>query len=139
MTTSPLSEDEKQIRQLVATWLTASKAGDIDTVLSLLTDDVVFLGPGRPPMHKDEFAAAMRAQAGQASPKIDGSSDIREIEVMGDRAFMWTALRVVATPPDGSPAITRAGHTLSILKKVNGQWRLARDANMLALVAAAKP
>ena len=53
---------------------------------------------------------------------------------MGDWAFMWTKLKVVVTPPDGAPSMTRAGHTLSILKKQGGKWVLARDANMLAPV-----
>ena len=129
-----MPSDEEQIRRLVATWMTASKAGDVETVLGLLADDAVFLMPGRPPMRRDEFAAAMRSQAGQASPKIEGNSEIREIRVLGDWAFMWTALRIVATPPDGSPAVTREGHTLSVLKKENGKWVLARDANMLSPV-----
>jgi hypothetical protein len=30
--------------------------------------------------------------------------------------------------------MTRAGHTLSILKKESGRWVLVRDANMLAPV-----
>jgi hypothetical protein len=49
---------------------------------------------------------------------------------------MWTRLTVVVTPPGGSPPITRAGHTLSILKRENGKWVLARDANMLSPVHA---
>jgi ketosteroid isomerase-like protein len=47
---------------------------------------------------------------------------------------MWTKLTVVVTPPGGTQSMTRAGHTLSILKKQNGKWVLARDANMLAPV-----
>jgi hypothetical protein len=38
----------------------------------------------------------------------------------------------VVTPPNGAKTMTRAGHTLSVLKKQNGKWLLARDANMLA-------
>lgn len=30
--------------------MAATKVGDVDTALSLMTDDVVFLVPGRPPM-----------------------------------------------------------------------------------------
>lgn len=126
--------DEEQIRSLVETWLTASRAGDVDTVLSLMTDDVIFLVPGRPPMGKPEFASISRSQNGQTGPKIDGTSEIQEITVAGDWAFMVNKLSVVATPPDGSPAIERAGHTLTILKKENGKWLLARDANLLAPV-----
>jgi hypothetical protein len=37
--------------------------------------------------------------------------------------------------PGNAPAMTRAGHTLSILKKQGGKWLLARDANMLIPVS----
>jgi uncharacterized protein (TIGR02246 family) len=130
-----MKSDEEQIRDLVTTWMTASKAGDVETVLGLLTDDAVFLLPGRPPMRREEFASALHAQSGQAAPKIDGRSDIQEITVLGDWAFMWTRLKVIATPPDGSPALEREGHSLTILRKEQGRWRLARDANLLAPVA----
>ncbi|GKS59295.1 hypothetical protein YTPLAS18_28220 [Nitrospira sp.] len=129
-----MSNDEQEIRQLVSTWMMASKAGDIDTVVSLMADDVVFLMAGRPAMRKAEFVATANAQSGPNAPQFDGSSDIQEIKVIGDWAFMWTKLTVVVTPPGGAQSMTRAGHTLSILKKQYGKWVLARDANMLAPV-----
>jgi uncharacterized protein (TIGR02246 family) len=129
-----MHNDEQAIRQLVSDWLGASKAGDVDKVLSLMTDDVVFLVHGERPMHKSEFAAAARSQAGPSAPSVDGSADIQELKVLGDWAYMWTKLRVVVTPKGTAP-IARAGYTLTILRKENGQWRLARDANMLVPVA----
>ena len=129
-----MQSDEDLIRQLVATWMAANTSGDVNTVLSLIADDVVFLLPGRPPMRKDEFAKVSRGQAAAGGPKIDGSSEIMELKVLGDWAFMWTKLRVVVTPPDGAPPVERAGHTLTILKKEDGKWLLARDANLLSPV-----
>jgi uncharacterized protein (TIGR02246 family) len=127
-----MTSDEQQIRQLVATWIEATKAGDSDTVLSLMTDDVVFLITGQPPMiGKAAFAAAMQSQSGQPRPQFDGKSEIQEIQILGDWAYMWTRLTVIVTPPGGQP-MTRSGHTLTILKKQNGKWLLARDANMLS-------
>lgn len=130
-----MQDDEQEIRQLVATWLAASKAGDVDKVLPLMSDDAVFLVPGQPVMRKADFAAAAQAQSGQEAHQFDGSSEIQEIKVLGDWAFMWTRLTVVVTPPGGAQSSTRAGHTLSILKKQNGRWVLARDANLLAPVS----
>lgn len=129
--------DETQIRQLVRTWMDATKAGDVDTVLGLMTDDVVFLLPGRPPMDKAEFAALSRPPAGAQAPLIDGHSEIQEVTISGDWAFMWTRLRVTVTPPGGAAPMERAGHTLTVLKKEGGKWLLARDANLLAPVASA--
>jgi uncharacterized protein (TIGR02246 family) len=129
-----MQSDEEEIRRMVSTWLAASKAGDVETVLSLMADDVVFLVPGQPVMRKADFAAAARAQSDQEAPQFDGRSEIQEIRVLGEWAFMWTKLTVVVTPPGGAHSMTRAGHTLSILKKQGGKWVLARDANMLVPV-----
>jgi uncharacterized protein (TIGR02246 family) len=128
-----MTSDEQQIRDLVSTWLAASKSGDVDTVLSLITDDVVFLIAGQPPMRKADFEAVSRAQAGPGGPQIDGRSEIQEIRIVGDHAYLWQSLSVTVTPPGGVPA-TRAGHTLTIFRKESGRWRLARDANLLAPV-----
>jgi ketosteroid isomerase-like protein len=51
-----MTEDERAIRALVATWMEASKAGDIATVLTLMSDDVVFMVPGQKPFGKEAFA-----------------------------------------------------------------------------------
>ena len=124
--------DEDAIRQLVATWLDASRAGDTDKVLSLMTDDLVFLTPGHPPMRgKAAFAASL---ASLKSFDIQGRSEIEEIEIVGDWAWMWTRLTVTMTPKNGGPPVERAGNTLSILNRRAGAWKIARDANMLAPV-----
>jgi uncharacterized protein (TIGR02246 family) len=130
-----MQSDEEEIRQLVSTWMAASKVGDVETVLSLMADDVVFLVPGQPVMRKADFAMAARAQSGQGAPQFDGRSEIQEIRVLGEWAFMWTKLTVIVTPPGGAQSMTRAGHTLSILTKQGGKWVLARDANMSAPVS----
>jgi len=127
-----MQNDEQEIRELVSQWMAASKAGDVDTVLSLMADDVVFLVPGQPVMRKADFASKARAQSGRDAPQIDGSSEIQEIKVLGEWAFMWTRLTVVMTPPNGAQPVRRAGHTLTILKKQDGRWVIARDANLLA-------
>jgi uncharacterized protein (TIGR02246 family) len=131
-----MESDEQQIRELVSTWMAATKAGDVDDILSLMTDDAVFLVPGRTIMRKSDFAAAARTPAGCDAPQFDGSSEIQEIRVLGDWAYMWARLSVTVTPPAGGKPMTRAGHTLTILRKENGKWLLARDANMLAPVPA---
>ena len=126
-----MQNDEQQIRRLVSTWMEATRAGDVETVLSLMSDDVVFLVSGQEPMGKRDFAEAARAQAGNDAPAFDISSEIQEIKVLGDWAFMWQKLAVTVTPPQG-PRMKRSGHTLTILEKRNGTWVLARDANLLA-------
>jgi len=129
-----MTSDEQQIRELVATWMSATKAGDIATVLSLMTDDVVFLVTGQEPFGKEHFAAALKpAASGTPMPKIDGRSEIQEVQVSGNFAYMWSRLNVEMTMPDGK-LTQRAGHTLSVFRKTGGRWQLARDANLLSPV-----
>jgi uncharacterized protein (TIGR02246 family) len=97
-----------------------------------MTDDVVFLTPGHPPMRgKAAFAAS---QASLKSFDIQARSEIEEIEILGDWAWIWTRLTVTVTPKGGGSPVERAGNTLSILNRRAGKWLIARDANMLAPV-----
>jgi len=128
-----MQDDERAIRELVATWLSASKAGDTEKVLSLMDDDVVFLIAGQPPMRgKAAFAAAQEAIA---DIDLDATAEIQEIKVFGEWAYLWNKLTVVMTLKKGGAPVKRAGHTLSILRKQNGAWLMSRDANMLAPVS----
>lgn len=127
-----MTTDEQEIRDLIATWMAATKAGDTEKILGLMTEDVVFLVPGQPPMSKSDFAKAAAAQGESQAAAFDGTSEVQEVNVVGDWAFMRTKLRVVVTPPNGAAPIVRTGHTLSVLRKQGGKWLLARDANLLA-------
>jgi uncharacterized protein (TIGR02246 family) len=128
---STMSDDERAIRALIDTWMAASKAGDTATVLSLMSDDVLFMVPGREPFGKQEFAAAAQGMQGAT---IDGKSEIVELKVLGDWAYLRGRLQVAMTPSGGNP-IHRSGYTLTILRKeADGKWRLARDANLLERV-----
>lgn len=120
--------DEAAIREVVATWMRASQEGDLDTVLDLMTDDVVFTVAGREPFGKEVFAATSRGLDGVM---IDGTNEIVELQVLGDWAFIRNRIAMTVTPPDGDP-VKRSGYTLTLLQKGNdGRWRLARDANLL--------
>lgn len=125
-----MTDDERAIRELIDTWLAASKAGDTNTVLSLMTDDVVFMVAGQKPFGKTSFMAASETQ--KKSVSSDGKSDILELQVLGDWAFLRQYLEVTIAPKDGSSPMQFAGNTLTILRKeTDGRWLLARDANLL--------
>ena len=129
-----MDADEQAIRTLIATWMEATRADDLDRVLELMDDDVVFLGAGRPPMRgKAAFAEASRARDG--TTRVDGSVAVQEVKIFGDWAYCWNHLTVVLTPVIGGPAMTIAGPAMSLLRKnADGRWVVVRDANMLAPV-----
>jgi uncharacterized protein (TIGR02246 family) len=126
-----MNNDEQEIRNLIETWLRATREGDVDTVLTLMEPDVIFLVPGQPPMVGCEaFGDALRAVLGKQA--IDTKCDIDEIAVFGDVAYCRTRLDVtVRSKHEGTPTLC-SGHTLSILRRSGDRkWRLSRDANMV--------
>lgn len=127
-----MSSDEKEIRELVSAWMKATKEGDVDTVLGLIADDAKFTVPGQPPFGKKAFAQAANDPSSR-SMVIDGDSDILEITVSGEWAFMLSHLTVTVRS-GGSVQVVRAGNTLSVLKKIKGRWQLFRDANLLVQI-----
>lgn len=120
-------DDEQQIRELVDTWLEASKVGDLPTMLNLLADDVLFITPGKEPFGKEAFAAGHEQQM----PEMEATIDIKEIEVIGEWAWMRSFLRVSFTQAGKDP-MRLSGHILTIFqKKADGRWVIKRDANFV--------
>lgn len=149
-------QDKQAIRDAIDTWIRATADGDIDTILGLMAEDIVFLVPGQPPMRgRDAFAAGFRQMIGKV--RIECKADIQEIHIAGDYAFCWNNLSVTITPSGGGPpgratrpaappvfrkdfvekmsdlsTIRRAGPVLSVFRREpDGRWVLFRDANML--------
>jgi uncharacterized protein (TIGR02246 family) len=92
-----MHEDERNIRELLESWWRATKADDVDTVLDLMADDVVFLTPGHEPFGKAEFETAARNR----SVQIEGSSAIYELEIADGWAWMRTHIDVTMTSANG--------------------------------------
>ena len=123
-----MSDDVRAIRNLIDRWMKASKAGDTQAVLNMMTDDVIFMTCGRDPFGKEEFAAA---SATMTDMKIDGTADVKEVSVHGDWAWARTHMSITVTMPDGKE-MRRSGYVLSIFTKdMDSIWRIIRDANLL--------
>ena len=92
-------DDARQIRQLVDSWIAASKAHDLPALMGMMTDDVVFMTPSRATFGKTEFAADVERTKGVA---IDARAEVQEIEVFGPRAYVRNHVRVELTSPGPS-------------------------------------
>jgi len=126
-----VTEDHKAIRAAIAKWHDATAAGDVDTILELMSDDVVFLVAGHEPMRgKDEFAHGLRSLL--KTHHIQSSGIVQEVVVSGDLGYSWTQLKVSMSAIGGGDSSVRTGSTLSIFRKeASGAWVLVRDANLL--------
>ena len=123
-----MTDDARQIRELIDSWIAASNAGDVPALMDMMTDDVVFMTPGRPPFGKAEFAADSERVKGAA---IDAHAEVQEIDVFGPRAYIRNHVRVELSAP-GQPARRMSGYAMSVLRKeADGRWRIARDANLV--------
>jgi uncharacterized protein (TIGR02246 family) len=126
-----MTADENAIRDLVAKWHSATAAGDVETVLTLMSEDVVFLVAGQAPMRgRAAFEKGLRGLL--RSHRIESTGRIQEVQVSGDLAYCWSQLDVRVVPLSGGNTVSRSGSALSILRKqAGGAWVVVRDANLL--------
>ena len=121
-------EDTCQIRKLIDAWIAASNARNLPALMDMMTDDVVFMTPGRAPFGKAEFAADVERTKGVA---IDARAEVQEIEVSGALAYIRNHIRVELTSSGQAPK-RMSGYAMSVLRKDDdGRWRIARDANLV--------
>ena len=122
--------DESEIRALQRKWFQATMHGDAETIGQLMTDDVVFLSPGRAPMDRSGFFDSFKAMKDHVS--IHCAGEYTEVIVKGDFAYAMASLDVTVKPNNGGATIHLAGNTLSVFRReADGRWKLARDANLL--------
>lgn len=128
-----MGSDERAIREMHATWIEAVNAGDLDLLLTLMADDVVFLNPGRAPFGRDGFPAGFSSAHQQS--RIRCISELEEVVVVGEVAHTLCRDSLSMTPRAGGEATELAGHRITIYRKQSdGRWLLARDAHTLCPV-----
>ena len=127
----------QEIRSAMDAWRRLTAREDLDGLLALTTDDVVFLTPGNPPIGRKEFAEGFRQVSAKA--RIESRQGIRDTRVSGDLAYAWSEVTVVLTPKDGTgKPWENSGHVLTVFRRsASGEWLLARDANLMT--GAGKP
>jgi uncharacterized protein (TIGR02246 family) len=121
--------DEAAIRELLAAWRRGTGEGNVEALLAMITDDVVFLTPGNAPFGRKEFEAGFRQVASKS--RIDVVQEVHDLRTTGDLGYCWSHLRVTVTPRAGGHAVTTEGHVLSVFRKEGGRWKIARDANLM--------
>ena len=102
-------------------------AGDLDSWLSLWTDDGVQLPPGEPPVvGKEEIRARNKAVLDKFTLNIGITN--AEVGVAGDWAFARGTYTATLTPKEGGRAIPLSGKYMTILKRqTDGSWKIHRD------------
>ena len=123
--------DEREIHDVHSKWIDAVNAGNLARLLTLMTDDVVFLNPGQAPFVRDGFSHAFSAAHQQAVVRC--ISELEEVVVVGEVAYTRSQDALSVTRRGGGEATQLAGYRITIYRRQpDGRWLLARDAHTLS-------
>lgn len=81
-----MQADERAVHDAHTTWIAAVNAGDLDRLLALMTDDVVFVNPGQAPSGRAQFPVGFTAAHRQSL--IVCTSELQDVVVTGDVAYI---------------------------------------------------
>jgi len=129
-----MQADEQALRDHHAVWMAAVNAADVARLLPMMTEDVVLLNPGGPPIGREGFQAALLG--GHAQFELRCDSELQEVVVVGDLAYTRCRDTLSLVPRAGGDTVALAGHRITVYRKqADGRWLLARDAHTLVPVA----
>ncbi len=127
-----MSQEEGQIRELVAEREAAMKARDADRLIATLAPDVVKFDLA-PPLQKAGEQARDLTGLRRWFSGFDGAIDfeIRDLAVTtgGDLAYTTSLNRLTATPHGSPQNFTLWFRATLCLRRINGAWRITHEHN----------
>ena len=129
-----MTPDEREIRAIHSNWIGAVNAGDLDRLLTLVAEDVVFLAPGQAPVGRDGFSSNFVAAHKQM--QIRCASELDEVVVIGEVAYTRSRDGLSVIPHANGKAAELTGHRMTIYRKQpDGRWVVSRDMHTLTATA----
>ncbi|MDX1387933.1 MAG: SgcJ/EcaC family oxidoreductase [Acidobacteriota bacterium] len=108
-------------------WIEAFNRGDVDTIASLYTEDVVVMPPGAPGFEGRDRVREWMAELFERHVVHQRLLN-DEVVVTGDWAWMRGHFTTEITPRAGGATVTEQGKHLVIWRREpDGAWRAARD------------
>lgn len=117
------AKDRAQITALFAAHDASIAASDLDAFYKLTTNDYVEMIDGGPDRMGRDAARAGFAEFLTAN-SLSMKSEIRELEVIGNVAWVSTSTSQVRTPKDGSTRYEIHGKALMILHRTPEGWKI---------------
>ena len=128
-----MSPEEADIREVHSTWIDAVNAGDLQQLLTMVTDDLVLINPDGEPIGREGFSA--KFSGAHEELRIDCRSELEEVVVAGDVAYTRSRDALSVAPRAGGETTELAGHRLTVYRRQpDGRWLLARDAHTVSPV-----
>ena len=119
---------DSRAQQAHEAYVTAINSNDLNTLLGVLTDDVVFLSAHEAPM-VGKAAVRPWLEAYLKAYKTHWDKPVQEFVVNGEWAFERYSYTSNDTPVGGGDVVTDTGWGLVLYHHdPDGKWRVARDA-----------
>jgi uncharacterized protein (TIGR02246 family) len=114
----------EEIRQFVKEWAKAMNAGDLDRIMSMVTDDCVRIPPNAPPLiGREAIRQDQRMSFDQYN--FQGDEAVVDFRVSGDFAFSRGTWAYSLTPKSGGESEKFKGNFIDIYQKQpDGSWKL---------------
>lgn len=120
------SDDIKAIREIVQAWHDGWQASDIESILSLFTDDPILLPPGQSPVFGREAIRSLYQTFFDAYT-VKGECHVEEIEVSGDLGYVWVNYALTASPKgEGEPIHDNSKSLFLVRRQKDRNWKIAR-------------
>ncbi|HEU5233923.1 MAG TPA: DUF4440 domain-containing protein [Terriglobales bacterium] len=107
----------------------AAMINDIDTLVSLWTDDGVLLIPASPPIVGISAIRSIletQKQRSAAVRTLSYDEDWTERHINGNEAWEWGSISVTLQLPDGRQVIQKAFMLRILSRQPDGSWKFAR-------------
>lgn len=125
---APVPGDDPAAHQAHEAYVAAINSNNLDTLLGVLTEDVVFLAPQEPVM-VGKAAVRPWLEGYLKAFKTHWDKPVQEFVVNGAWAFERYAYKSTDTPVGGGAVVEDTGWGLVIYHHdADGKWRVARDA-----------
>jgi ketosteroid isomerase-like protein len=122
--------DLRAIQDLNERHVQALMSSDMESVMSLWSDDFTILPPAGPIIRgrrSNEEIVRAGIPHMQAFEPVEYVEDLAEIKIGGDYAFEWGTYRGSSRPRGGGDSIRYGGKILRILQRQSdGSWRMYR-------------
>ena len=128
---APSAADIEAINKLHQRDVEASKAMDVETLVSLWTDDIVSIPQQGDAVVGKEANRNSLLKLKQASSDIEiveYDLSFKEVKVIGDWAYEWGTFSGTVKPKGGGETSKSSGKLFRVLKRESdGSWKVARS------------
>jgi ketosteroid isomerase-like protein len=117
-----MDEDRNAILELHHAWIEAELSGDYSRMLAMCSDDIKLVPPESVPV-EGKAAVGVMLQGGTHEVEKVKTFEL-QIEVSGSLAYKTCSFAAFERTTNESDEMMYQGHSLWILRKENGKWRI---------------